>query len=63
MNMKLFRLFLGVILPPLGVLLTVGFGTTLFINVFLTLLGWFPGSIHAVWVIMKYSENMDEVVE
>lgn len=61
--MKLFRLFLGVIVPPLGVFLTVGFGTTLFINILLTLLGWFPGSIHAVWVIMKHEENMNELTD
>ncbi|MBD2136628.1 YqaE/Pmp3 family membrane protein [Anabaena sp. FACHB-1237] len=60
--MKLLRLFLGVIVPPLGVFLTVGFSTTLLINILLTFLGWFPGSIHAIWVIMKYQENMDEVV-
>jgi uncharacterized membrane protein YqaE (UPF0057 family) len=56
--MKLVRLLLGLVVPPLGVFLTVGVGPTLLINVLLTLLGWLPGSIHAVWVIAKHEEQM-----
>jgi uncharacterized membrane protein YqaE (UPF0057 family) len=51
------RLLLGLLLPPLGVFLTVGVGPTLFINILLTLLGWLPGSIHAVWVIAKHQQQ------
>ncbi len=50
------RLILGVLLPPLGIFLTFGVGPTLFINIGLTLLGWVPGSIHAVWAIAKQEE-------
>jgi uncharacterized membrane protein YqaE (UPF0057 family) len=57
--MNLLRILIGLFLPPLGVFLTVGFGPTLLINILLTLLGWLPGSIHAVWVIVKYEENMN----
>lgn len=57
--MKLIRLLLGLLLPPVGVFLTVGVGWTLMINILLTLLGWLPGSIHAVWVIVKYEERMN----
>jgi uncharacterized membrane protein YqaE (UPF0057 family) len=31
----------------------------LLINILLTLLGWLPGSIHAVWVIVKHEENIN----
>jgi uncharacterized membrane protein YqaE (UPF0057 family) len=55
--MNLTRLILGVFLPPVGVFLTYGIGPTLFINVALTLLGWIPGSIHAVWAIAKAEEQ------
>ncbi len=55
--MNLTRIILGVFIPPLGVLLTYGVGPTLFINIGLTLLGWVPGSIHAVWAIAKYEEQ------
>lgn len=41
----------GALFPPLGVFLAVGFGAAFWINLLLTLLFWFPGSIHALWVI------------
>jgi len=56
--MKLLRFLLGLVVPPLGVFLTVGVGPTLLINVLLTLLGWLPGSIHAIWVIAKHEERI-----
>lgn len=55
--MKLLRYVLGILVPPVGVFMTYGFSTTLLINVLLTLLGWIPGSIHAVWAIAKFDEK------
>lgn len=57
---KLLRYLLGIALPPLGVFLTYGVGTQLFINIALTVLGWVPGSIHAVWAISKADETTDQ---
>lgn len=45
------RILFGVILPPLGVFLTVGLGFHFWINILLTLLGGLPGVVHALWVI------------
>jgi uncharacterized membrane protein YqaE (UPF0057 family) len=56
--MNLLRIILAVFLPPVGVFLTVGAGPTFLINILLTLLGILPGSIHALWVIVKHEENM-----
>lgn len=56
--MKLLRLILGIVIPPVGVFLTYGLSTTLVINILLTVLGWIPGSIHAVWAIVKHDEKM-----
>ncbi|HLP87169.1 MAG TPA: YqaE/Pmp3 family membrane protein [Nostocaceae cyanobacterium] len=56
--MKIIRVLIGLFLPPLGVFLTEGIGTTLVINILLTLLGWLPGSVHAVWVILKHDERL-----
>jgi uncharacterized membrane protein YqaE (UPF0057 family) len=56
--MKIIRVLIGLFIPPLGVFLTEGIGTTLVINILLTLLGWLPGSIHAVWVILKHDERL-----
>lgn len=45
------KIVLAVILPPLGVFLEVGLGKHFWINVILTLLGYIPGIIHAVYII------------
>lgn len=50
---SLVRIVFAVLLPPLGVFLTVGFGGQFWLNILLTLLGYFPGVLHAVWIIAK----------
>lgn len=47
------RIIAAVLLPPLGVFLQVGFTTQFWINILLTLLGYVPGIIHAVWIIAR----------
>jgi uncharacterized membrane protein YqaE (UPF0057 family) len=47
------RIILSVIIPPVGVFLQVGIGLHFWLNILLTLLGYFPGLIHAVWVILR----------
>jgi uncharacterized membrane protein YqaE (UPF0057 family) len=37
-----------------GVFLQVGIGKQFWINILLTILGYIPGIVHAVWVIAKY---------
>jgi len=51
--MDLIRILLSILLPPLGVFLQVGIGLHFWLNIVLTLLGYFPGLIHAVWVIAR----------
>ncbi|MDH5523391.1 MAG: YqaE/Pmp3 family membrane protein [Desulfobulbaceae bacterium] len=51
--MDLLRIILAIFLPPVAVFLTVGLGLQFWINLVLTLCGVLPGSIHAVWVIVK----------
>ena len=41
------------LLPPLGAALARGIGLQFILNIFLTLLGYLPGIIHAVWIIAK----------
>ncbi|MEN3791344.1 YqaE/Pmp3 family membrane protein [Fulvimarina sp. MAC3] len=52
--MDIIRIICAIILPPLGVFLQVGLGKHFWINIVLTLLGFIPGVIHAIWVIGKY---------
>lgn len=47
------RIIFSVIIPPLGVFFQVGLGLHFWLNILLTLLGYIPGLIHAIWVIIK----------
>ena len=49
----LIRILIAIVLPPLGVFLQVGFGKDFWINILLTLLGYVPGLVHAIWIIAK----------
>jgi uncharacterized membrane protein YqaE (UPF0057 family) len=49
--MDCLRLVLSILIPPLGVFLQVGFGLQFWLNILLTLIGYVPGLIHAIWVI------------
>jgi len=46
------RILIAILLPPLGVFLQVGLGLHFWLNILLTILGYIPGIIHAVWVII-----------
>lgn len=48
------KLIFAVLLPPLGVFFEVGFSSQFWINVLLTILGYIPGIIHALYVILKH---------
>jgi uncharacterized membrane protein YqaE (UPF0057 family) len=48
---------LAIILPPLAAFLVVGLSTHFWINLILTLLGWLPGTVHALWLIVDRSPN------
>jgi uncharacterized membrane protein YqaE (UPF0057 family) len=50
---NLIRIIIAILLPPLGVFLKVGFGGAFWLNILLTLLGFVPGMIHALWVIAR----------
>lgn len=47
------RILLAILLPPVGVALQVGFTKHFWINVILTLFGYIPGIVHAVYIIAK----------
>ncbi|MBK1833084.1 YqaE/Pmp3 family membrane protein [Roseibacillus ishigakijimensis] len=49
----LLRIVLAILLPPLGVFFQVGFGLHFWLNILLTIAGYIPGIIHALWVILK----------
>ncbi len=51
--MDVLRIILSVLVPPIGVFLQVGFGGQFWLNILLTLLGYIPGLVHAIWIIAR----------
>jgi uncharacterized membrane protein YqaE (UPF0057 family) len=51
--MDLIRIIFSILLPPLGVFLQVGIGGAFWLNILLTLFGYIPGVIHAIYIIGK----------
>lgn len=51
--MDLLRVIFSVLLPPVGVFLTVGFGGQFWLNILLTILGYILGVVHAIWIIAR----------
>lgn len=49
-----FKVLFAILLPPLGVFLEVGFKGHFWLNILLTMLGFIPGIIHALYVIIKH---------
>ncbi|MCG6156425.1 YqaE/Pmp3 family membrane protein [Rubinisphaera margarita] len=47
------KLLLAIFLPPVGVFFEVGLGFHFWLNILLTILGYIPGIIHAVYIIAK----------
>ena len=57
------RYVLAIILPPLAVLLC-GKPVQFILNIFLTILGWIPGVIHAILVVNSHlaDKRTDKIV-
>jgi uncharacterized membrane protein YqaE (UPF0057 family) len=51
--MDVIRIILSIIIPPVGVFLTVGFGLQFWVNILLTILGYIPGLIHAIYIVVS----------
>ena len=46
------KIIAAILLPPLGVFLEVGLSGAFWLNILLTLLGYIPGIIHALYIIL-----------
>lgn len=51
--MDLIRILFSILLPPVGVFLQEGIGKQFWLNILLTILGYIPGIVHAVYIIAK----------
>ena len=50
--MKILKIILAIVFPPVAAFMQVGATTHLWINIVLTLLMFFPGIIHALWLVL-----------
>jgi uncharacterized membrane protein YqaE (UPF0057 family) len=50
--MKILKIVLAILLPPVAAFMQVGLTTHFWINLVLTLLFVFPGVIHALWLVL-----------
>jgi uncharacterized membrane protein YqaE (UPF0057 family) len=50
--LTLVLVILAIILPPLAVFMMTGLNRDFWINLILTILGWLPGTIHAIYLIL-----------
>lgn len=48
----IFKILLAILLPPVGVFFEVGLGLHFWLNIVLTMFGFIPGIIHALYVIL-----------
>ncbi len=51
--MDLIRIIIALFLPPVAAFLTVGLGLHVWLNLILTCFFFVPGSIHALWLVVK----------
>lgn len=51
--MDLVKIILAIFLPPIAAFLQVGLSVHFFLNLVLTLFGILPGTIHALWLVVK----------
>lgn len=47
------RILLSMLVPPVGVYFQTGWSLALLVNIVLTSIGYVPGVIHAIWIIVK----------
>lgn len=47
------KILFAILLPPVGVFFEVGLSGAFWLNVLLTILGYIPGIIHALYIILS----------
>jgi uncharacterized membrane protein YqaE (UPF0057 family) len=57
--MNVVRVLLAILLPPVGVFLTVGLGLQFWLNILLTIFGYVPGIVHAIWIIATRAKERE----
>ncbi len=51
-DMKIVKIVLAILLPPVAAFMQVGLSTHFWINIILCLLFYIPGILHALWLVL-----------
>jgi uncharacterized membrane protein YqaE (UPF0057 family) len=51
--MTILHILLAIFLPPIAAFLKVGLSLHFFVNIVLSLCGLLPGSLHAIWLLVR----------
>ena len=54
--MDILRIIIAIFLPPVAAFLTVGIRLQFWLNIILTLCWFLPGSVHAIWLVVKNNQ-------
>ncbi|CAD0084856.1 unnamed protein product [Aureobasidium vineae] len=57
---QILLIIITIFLPPVGVFMIAGCGADLLINIALTVLGYFPGHIHAFYLEYVYFHKQEQ---
>ena len=49
--MDIIKVICAILLPPVAAFLQVGLSLHFFVNILLTLIGFIPGLVHALWLV------------
>lgn len=55
--MQILKIILAILLPPVAAFMQVGATKHLWINIVLTLIWFFPGVIHALWLVLTNQQG------
>jgi uncharacterized membrane protein YqaE (UPF0057 family) len=50
---EILKIVFAVLLPPVAAFLQVGLSLHFFVNIVLTLVGYLPGLVHALWLVFS----------
>ncbi len=53
--MLVLKIILAIFLPPLAAFMEVGLSGQFWLNVLLTIIGFIPGQIHAIWLVVSHA--------
>lgn len=53
--LEVIKIILLIIFPPIGAYFCVGFGVHFWLNLLLTIFGYFPGLVHAIYLMSNTS--------